>query len=333
MGYNIHMNTIDYASATEGDICTRAIAFAKKYDRLNLELLLSGIREREDVLQIRQSMCTTFWEHDLVETCTEYFDRGYLSNWCWDNMSYMLKNSPKTLGYWTTASTTSLGSKVALVARALSEMPISDCLRVLRGEVDEPFSGYCSSKAQSMLHLALIKSAASWCDVSLHWVSTSELREAAVAMGWGTKYLPAMVHRNILVAGSEKWLSSVDYPYTLMACEMHRYVQQFGFMAPVSQEIIVCASTAPAVDIAMAQQIIAPHNKNIELRLPNSVTPLSAAMETRIAGFIQAHVVMDTLDDLALELSNGGSPRLHVEEALSLPDLDNVDRVESSFEF
>ena len=322
----------EYHHASADEIAAHVLAFALKSRASEFQELLLGIYDRKDYLAIEMVVTDTLLKNDFVAMYRNSFEDGYLSNWCKDNVGYVVRNCHDTLMVWMEQVTSERpGKVVGIVARELSAMPESERLRLLRGEFNEPFVGYREMNSpnglvmgpQKRLHQHLLTGRRHWRELSPSWVSTPELRQAASALGWKPDYLPAMVYRNIWEAGSEGWIGQTSYPYTLMACEMFRQAQNFGQHAPKHLEIITCSPTTTAVDIALAKKIIAlaPHTDNMALRRPQSIKALDVGTEQRIDGFVRAHVAMDTLGDLSLALAHGMAPRLEAEEAVALPDL------------
>ena len=319
------MHENEYHSSTLEELECHLLTVMRSRSSAGVQKLLVGVAEREDYLVIEALISKTLLMNDFVEMYRQSFDERYLSEWCSDNVNYVIQHCPDTLAFWATAATTRR-TVVAKIARALSNMPTIDCLRVLRGQFQEPFSGYANMFGQQMLHEQLKKNAWNWAALSPYWIRTPELRTAASELGWKPQYLPKMVQRHIWNTDSNTWLASVSYPYTLMACEIFSYVQTFGIAAPIHKETITCFSTASAIDIALAKRILlaAAHDSGLTLRRPRMVKALDEDTERRIDGFVQAHVLMNTLDTLAQELAHGAEVRLEMEAAVELPNMFNM---------
>ena len=317
------MHDNDYQLATLEEIEDHVLILMLRRKSAGLQKLLVGVGEREDYLAIEDLITRTLLTNDFVEMYRSSFEESYLSKWCSTNVEYVIQHCPDTLAFWATSTVNRPGKVVGQVARALSNMSTGECLRLLRGQFEQPFDGYHNIFGQKILYEQLSKSVRNWYDLSPYWVCTPELRTAASELGWTPQYLPKMVHRNIWEAGSKKWLASVSYPYTLTACEIFRCAQAFGVAAPVHKEVITCFPAASAIDISLAKRILsaASHDSGLSLRRPRAIKALDADTEQRIDGFVQAHVAMDTLDTLAQELAHGVEVRLEAEAAVELPDL------------
>lgn len=320
------MHENEYHSATVEELEYHILTLMQRRNNAGVKTFLVGVAERKDYLVIESLLSKTLLMNDFVEMHRQSFEERCLSEWCSTNVNHVIQHCPDTLAFWATAPTNRPGAVVEQVARALSKMSTIECLRLLRGQFQEPFDGYLNMFGQKMLYEQLNKNAWNWGALSPYWIRTPELRTAASQLGWTPQYLPKMVQRNIWSAGSKSWLASVSYPYTLMACEIVRHAQTLSAAEPGHKEIITCFSAASAIDIAMAKRILsaAAPDSGVALRRPRAVQALDEETERRIDGFVQAHVLMNTLDTLAQELAHGAEVRLEMDAAVELPDMFNM---------
>lgn len=316
------MHADDYLHATPQELGEHALALARNSDEAGFQSLLLGIEGHKHYMEVETAITNTLLANDCVDMYQKSFEPGYMAQWCRDNIAHVVRHCPNTVRIWATGGQDRPNKVIGLVAKELETMPTQERLRVLRGDFTMPFVGYPGTWSQELLHTHVNVKTHYWRELSPAWVSTPELRQAAQARGWSEKHLPAMVYRNMWETGHDAWIASVPFAYTLMACEIYRYAQQFGSSSPKPPETITCAGTS-ALDIALAKRIIAnsPHPCRLSLRRPPSVKALDTDTERQIDGFVQAHVVMDTLGSLALDLAQGVPLRLQAEEAVELPDL------------
>ena len=316
------MHNDEYKLATPKEIEDHVLTLMLGRNTAGLKKLVLSIGGRKDYQAIDGLIINTLLMNDFVEMYCSSFEASYLSKWCSSNVNHVIQHCPVTLGFWLTSAVNRPGKVVGKIARALSNMPTGECLRLLCGQFEQPFGGYDNMFGQRVLCEQLTKNVRNWYELSPYWVSTPELRIAASDLGWTPQYLPNMVHHNIWDAGAEKWLPSVNYPYTLMACEIFRSSKAFGAVAQVHKETITCFPKASAIDIALAKRILsaASHDSGLTLRRPSAIKALDAETEQRVDGFVQAHVAMDTLDTLAQELAHGAEISLYMETPVELPN-------------
>ena len=317
------MHADDYLHATPEELGKHALVLARQSDTVGFQALLVGIEGHKQYMDVETAITGTLLAHDCVEMYRESFELGYMAQWCRDNIAHVVRHCPNTVQVWALGGPERPNKVIELVARELGRMPADERLRVLRGDFSMPFVGYPRTWSQELLYTHIGAKTHYWRELSPAWLSTPELKQAARERGWSEKHLPAMVYRNMWEIGHAAWIASVPFAYTLMACEMYRHAQQFGAHAPTPPETITCEAGTQAVDIALAKRIMAssPHPCKLSLRRPPSVKALDADTERQIDGFVQAHVMMDTLGSLALDLARGVPLRLQAEEAVELPDL------------
>lgn len=307
------------------DIYDEVVGLASCHDQDSLQKLLLSIEGRKDYMEVETTMCRALLENDFVDMYRTTYELGYLNTWCRDNTRHVVYNCPQLLQCWATQSGERPAAVYARVADQLGSMPEHERIQLLRGQTDALFEGYHQNRAHSLLHQALaLGGKQHWRNVSPVWLGApdSQLRQAAQALGWESTYLPAMVHRNIWKNSADKWLGHVPFPYTLMACEEFRYAKDWGDNAPAAPEVLTCKKTT-AVDIAMAKVVLkaCAHGRNMALRRPASIKALSPSVQLQVEGFVQAHVMMDTVDQLAHSLAVGQGPLLGTVDSLELPEL------------
>lgn len=320
----------DYGNGTNAtyldlkELYEEVVLLATRKDKEGFQRLLVAIDQRKDYMEAETTMCRALLENDFVDMYRGSYETGYLTAWCRENIRHVVYECPKLLEFWAKHSGERTSGVYARVADQLGKMPEHERIQLLRGQTDARFEGYHQTWAHALLYEALSMGKQHWRSVSPIWLGApeSELRQAAQKLGWGPNYLPAMVHRNIWKEDAAQWLGHVPFPYTLMACEEFRYAKEWGKDAPVNPERLTCSNTT-AMDIAMAKGILkaCAHGRNMSLRRPASIVALDGATQQKVDGFVQAHVVMDTVDQLADLLAKGESPTFEKADTLALPEL------------
>lgn len=318
------MSSKNYDVLSNDEILVEVLDLAKMGDADSFKkIIVDLVIKRPDFGVLEVSIMDTLLEKDCLKVYQNTFEDRYFIQWCKQNVSHVVRHCPKTFAYWSSGKVGGgLGACLAVVSRELSTMPFNERLRVLEGDFSNAFAGYPNSHAHQFMHLQLERDAGAWRHLSPSWLATAELQDAATSLGWRDTYVPAMVQRNIWEHGAEHWLPNIKYPYSLMACEVHRYVTEFGELASTFPDIIACSVTGSAVDIALAKYILSlvPQGRDIYFHLPSTFEPIGKDMATRIEGFVQAHIAMTTLEDMALKLVRGASDLFQDAEMFSLPD-------------
>jgi hypothetical protein len=314
----------DYEFASAENIAKCTLVLADKYDTVKLNELLECIEHRKDCNAMERVIMDTLLAHDHVTLYRRTFVDSYLFEWCKENIAHVVRHCPETLNLWANQASERAGDAVRFMAGEMERMTEGERLFLLQGQVfTQKFMGYPEAWGPRILHELLCKDARHWPELSPAWVATPELRNAAKALGWTEHDLPAMVYRNIGRYKSEDWISSVQYPYTLMACEGYRCAQNARENTPVQHIAIKCIASTSAMDFAMAKYIIGhiPNKGNMSLKRHRATKALDKETELRVEGLVQAYVALDTLQSLASDLARGVKPQMNVEDACMLPDL------------
>lgn len=304
---------------------THTLDLARASDQKGLQALLESISHRTDYLKAETTICETLLENDFIEMYRFSFQDGFLSKWCRNNTAHAVRHCPSIVEYWVTHADDRVASAYACIARELQTMPEAARAHLLRGRPDLDLGGYPDAQPHKLLSQYLAQASNHWRHLSPVWIGApgSTLRKAAIAGGWSPAWLGSMVHKNIWEPSANEWIGHIDYPYTLMACEEFRVAREWGNHVPKLPEILTCASATTALDIALAKEVLAQcaNGPRMFLRRPRSIKPVDEATQERVQGFVQAHVLMDTLEDFAMGLARRLQPVLKCEEALQLPDL------------
>lgn len=325
------IGSTDFVAMPLQRLASIALATARARDSSRFQAMVEGIANRDDYMKAETTITDTLLANDELVMYKSCFELGYLADWCKDHTGHVVRHCPQVLQCWAEPSTGVRTSTVhGSIADVLVSMPESSRLALLRGKSAEDGGGFEDTTAHRMLHRYLEHGSYHWRVISPHWIGApgSPLRQAAIDLGWEARYLPTMIRRNAFGATAGEWLGRIPYAYSMLACEEYIHAETWAHHTPQESDIVVGAASADPVDIAMAQAIYK-HNAQpkygIALRRHRATAALDVATLQAVNHFVEAHVIMGTLADLAQSLAQGMIPQLERPDMLPLPDLGSME--------
>lgn len=321
----------DYARMPLDELAALALATARARDAQQFQAILEGIGGCTNYMDAERAITDTLLANDELFIYKNSFELGYLAQWCKDNTEHVVRHCPEVLQCWAEPTTGVRTSTVhGRIAEVLETMPQAARLALLQGRSREDHGGFEDTTAHRMLHKYLAQGRYHWRVISPQWIGVagSPLRQAAIELGWEAHYLPKMVHRNAFGPTAGEWLGRIPYAYTMLACEEHVHEQAWGEYAQRGAELLAAQAVADPVDVAMAQAIFkraAYPQRGISLRRHRATPALDKNALKSVDNFVEAHVIMGTLSDLAQSLAQGVTPQLVRPETLPLPDLGSLE--------